>query len=245
MSDHWSFYLKQVEAKPASILLDLGIAQSVPLAGYTHLGEIRLEMLSPRPDGLSSNEEFQALADLEDAVMPMILSATSAIHVGRMTTGGNRNFYFYTGDPDAFGHAAAAAMGAHPNYRYEIATTLDMGWLAYTRLLYPSEDDRQHIENRDLIATLEDKGDRVDIPREIDHHIKFADPITRRGFVEHTRKMGFRVLQEDFDLVGRFRLTIGRQDRPVDMVDIAFKLYKDAKNFGGDYDGWGCIMVTE
>ena len=66
MSDNWDFYRLRVDGDAASIFLDMGIAQTAPIEGYDLRAYIRVHMLNPREDGLSSQAEFEALIALED-----------------------------------------------------------------------------------------------------------------------------------------------------------------------------------
>jgi hypothetical protein len=61
MSNDWDFYSCRVDDKPASIFVDLGIRRDVPLSGRPYMAFVRLFMRAPRPDGLSSQEEFEDL----------------------------------------------------------------------------------------------------------------------------------------------------------------------------------------
>ena len=58
MSDEWDHYLCRVDGEAASIFLDMGIGKSAPIPGFNETAYLRLWMNNPRPDGLSSQEEF-------------------------------------------------------------------------------------------------------------------------------------------------------------------------------------------
>jgi len=110
LSEEWEFYPLLVDDSPASIFFDLGIRSEAPLAGYSWLGYLRVRMRQPRPDGLSSSEEFDALAALEDDVCESVTASEVTIYVGRNTSDGNRDFYFYTRNKSFFEKTASAAM---------------------------------------------------------------------------------------------------------------------------------------
>src|SRR6476661_3579576 len=96
MSDEWDFYFCNVDDKPASIFCDLGIRKEVPLSEVEELTWLRLQMRQPRPDGLSSQEEFERLCEIDDALQAAASDTTPPIHyVGRNTCGGCRDYYFY------------------------------------------------------------------------------------------------------------------------------------------------------
>ena len=54
-------------------------------------------MNNPRPDGLSSQEEFDQLCEIGDAIDAVIDGSNgNHFYVGRNTSSGNRDVYFYT-----------------------------------------------------------------------------------------------------------------------------------------------------
>jgi Family of unknown function (DUF695) len=56
-------------------------------------------MNAPRPDGLSSNEEFQILNTIEDALTERLEKDCDACLAGRITGDGRREFYYYGRTP--------------------------------------------------------------------------------------------------------------------------------------------------
>lgn len=102
MSDEWDFYPLRVDDQPASIFVNLSLAKMAPISGKPHMSYISIRMRQPREDGLSSQEEFQALGDLEDLIVEAATENADPIYVGRDTTGGDRDFFFYTSDPVRF-----------------------------------------------------------------------------------------------------------------------------------------------
>jgi len=62
----------------------------------TVVGIVLAVMKMPRPDGLSSSEESTALFNFEDALKTALCSGDpAAVFVGRMTSAGEREFFFY------------------------------------------------------------------------------------------------------------------------------------------------------
>ena len=243
MSDNWDFYASRVDDEPASIFLDMGIAQDPPRWIYDHMAYLRVEMLRPRDDGLSSQEEFDDLIALEDAVVADITASGATIYVGRNTSHGNRDLYFYTRDPAAFEAAAKAAMSVFPAYSSDSGTRADPDWHSYFGFLYPSPADRQRMSNRSVLSALADHGDRSDLPREIDHLAIFASHQAREDFAALVSGRGF-TLTDRSDDDGEFRLHFIRSERPDQIDDTTVELVVAAHEQGGAYDGWGCEIET-
>ena len=148
MSDDWDFYSLRVDSQPASIFVDLGMSKEAPIRSHSTMGYLRVLMRLPREDGLSSREEFDDLIALEDRVTAKVIQDGTAVFVGRNTSSGNRDFYFYVADPTKFEKAAKAAMREFPAYKYETDARADQEWRTYFDFLYPSEIDYQRIMNR-------------------------------------------------------------------------------------------------
>ena len=244
MSDEWDFYRLRVDDEPASIFLDMGLARSAPLEGMDQAGYLRVRMLRPRDDGLSSQDEYDDLIALEEVVVAKTCGASPTVYVGRDTTQGNRDFFFYTSDADAFGRAVTSAMAMFGGYVFEIGLRPDPEWKVYFEFLYPSGASRQQMSDRRLLETLAKEGDRSDQPRQIDHCAYFPEPAGCGAFAEHARTLGFMIEAGSPRWVEQLmQLKFSRADRPDEMPDVTYDLYNEVSKYGGEYDGWGCEVV--
>ncbi|WP_339940241.1 DUF695 domain-containing protein, partial [Undibacterium luofuense] len=61
MQEQWDFYFCRVDDAPASIYLNLALAQTAPLEECAVMAWVSLEMRAPREDGFSSAEEYPVL----------------------------------------------------------------------------------------------------------------------------------------------------------------------------------------
>ena len=69
ITQNWNFYMCRVDDKPASIRLNLALYDIVPVEDYNHRISIFIKMNNPTENGLSSNEEYPILCDIEDEVI--------------------------------------------------------------------------------------------------------------------------------------------------------------------------------
>ena len=246
MSDDWDHYSLLVEDESASVFVDLGIASDVPISGYAYMGYLRIYMRSPRPDGLSSDEEFDALVDLEQRVEDGITANGAALYVGRNTSSGTRDFYFYARDGAQFEQAATAAMSLFPSYEFDAGSRADAEWDTYCGFLYPSARDLQRIKNRRVCEQLEKHGDDLSKPRNIDHFVYFDEKGAAEAFVGYLKESGFDVsgVRSPDDAIPQYTVEFGRQDRPADIEDVAVPLFEKVTELGGTYDGWGCEVTS-
>lgn len=243
MSDQWNFYRLRVDGEPASIFLDMGIAESAPISGYDRMAYIRVRMLHPRDDGLSSDDEFDDLVALEDAIVEKTTAEATAIYVGRNTSSGNRDLYFYTIDYKAFETASTSAMMPFPAYSFEIGARPDAEWKTYFEFLYPSPKSQQQIANRSVREALLSHGDHTNELRQIDHRVIFPNAADCDRFVNFILERGF-IINDRFADGGKFHLDFSKIDTPADIDDVTMLLFEAALEYGGDYDGWGCEVVN-
>ena len=242
MANEWDSYPLRVDDEPASIFLDLALARSAPRTSHPTMAYLRVRMRQPRPDGLSSQEEAQALFALEDALDQAFAEGGHAIYAGRNTSAGNRDFYFYTADGARFESAAERAMQGFPGYEFSIGTQPDPEWRVYFDFLYPTPDDHQRMLNRRVLHQLAQHGDDPEKPRPIDHMAVFGGAAVCAAFIEQVRGQGFAVtaghpLTRDD---GSFAVEFTRADRPAEIHGITLELVALIHSHQGDYDGWGC-----
>lgn len=247
MTDDWDFYFLRVDDKPASIYVDLGAYSSAPNPKMPHMAYVRLHMREPRDDGLSSQAEFDALITVEDALKAALVN-TETEYVGRCTTNSCRDFFFYVSTPQAWPARVSTCMRSFVDYRYEADTREEPDWSSYFSYLYPSDADRQTIENRRVCEALERNGDKLSEPREIDHWAYFNDEESLNAYVAEARQLGFevRAVSAPGGTHNKHCAQLWRSDIPAfnSIDDVTLPLFNLATKNGGEYDGWESIVVT-
>lgn len=245
MSDDWDFYLTIVDGNPASIFVDLAAVEDAPVAGMGQMVFLKVFMRSPRTDGLSSAEEFDALAALEDKVVQAAQDA-GLRYVGRQTTSGFRDLIFYAAS-GAAEQVLAEAVLAFPDYRFETGSRPDPDWDIYLDYLLPDDPTRQGMLNRRIYEQLDAHDDDTDTPREIDHWASFPSAYERSIFVDECKAKGFelRSLSGPDENSDQYWARIFRVDTPdgetFDVVTAT--LVELAAESGGKYDGWETPIV--
>lgn len=247
MSDEWNFYFCQVDDKPASIFVDLGIRDEAPIAALPHRACLSLILQHPRHDGLSSQEEFDALSAFEGAVKAH-LDTPESMYVGRNTSDGRRDFWFFVTQPATWEAHVAELMRAFADYGWETSTAEDPEWDAYLNFLYPNDEGLDFMSNRQVCDRLEAAGDPLTQVRDIDHWAFFPDAASRQAFIAQVEPLGFavrEVYEREADEDGApddepFVARVFRSDTPShrDIHDVTVPLLRAAREVGGRYDGW-------
>jgi regulator of RNase E activity RraB len=245
----WDFYLCNVNGVLSSIMVNLGANRHAPMADKAWLLWVRVQMQSPRTDGLSSDTEAPKLYEIEDALTGAF-SESGAELLGRITGGDHREFYFYSHNSGGLDVALDRIRHAFPGYLFECGTRHDPDWRQYRDVLYPSEVEMQRIQNRRLVDVLEKRGDDHCIPRPIDHAIYFRSPADRLHFAAAAVDAGFTVHSEsDHDTKGterRYFLNLVRTDPATleHINEVVLQLLELVRRYDADYDGWGCEVQT-
>lgn len=250
MSDAWDFYFLTVDHKPASIFVDLGIQEEVPFAGFDDFAWLRLYMRKPRPDGLSSDAEFDRLREIEVALTQATSASSIPVaYVGRNTTDGCRDYYCYSANGLHAERVLSEAMVPFPEYEFETGSRSDPEWAAYFEFLYPSKRSYQMILNGRVLNRLEELGDRHEVERTVSHWAYFSSPEDRARFLEAVVRDGFELVHQDDD-AGEAR-PFGIQVSRTHAVEfqtintIVLTLFDLAEECNGEYDGWESPVETE
>ena len=246
-SEHWEIYVTYVEDKPAVIMVDIGLAEHFPIADLNQLAWLWVHIASPDEEGFPSEEEDIKLNEVEDHVTEA-LHGSDARYVGRITTDGRREFYFYTKDPAGFQATVVTVMQTFPHYEIEIDEADDAEWQHYAEVLCPSPEDFQQINNNHLISRLEMAGDSLTVPRRVDHFANFKTEEDREAFVASASGHGYEaVSRPERDPESDFPYAVGllRVD-PVDpetIDNITYELFELARQHEGEYEGWSSPVV--
>ena len=251
LPQNWDFFMCRIEGAPASIRTNLALIEVAPLEGLTQRLQFYIKMQNPRPDGLSSNEEYPILCDIEDAIGEKA-EATGAVSAGVVKSEGFLELWFYTQNAEALAKTCEEALQAFQGYESGYNIAEDPEWEDYFDFLYPDEFSYQTMQNRKVLMQLEKNGDKMEVPREIDHFIYFKEAAQQQAFAKEAEAKGFKVRFNDDEFVedrkaeGKeypYMVEATREDSPLDIDDIVWDLLELASPFEGDYDGWGCANV--
>lgn len=244
----FDFYMTMIEDRPASIVLDLAAGPESPLDTHPILIVIRVPMKSPNAEGLRQESELEALGKLEDELTERLADAVDAIYVGRTVCDGDTTLYLYAPQRalDKL-EDLPALLGDPGDYEPDCSIDEDPDWNLYNELLAPGPYESQTIWNRRLLAVFEEKGDRLDVPREIDHFADFPTKEQAERAAAALRAKGFTT--DDLDPPENddepWTLQFHRSEplsggRPDEFVSEILDIILEEE---GSYDGWGASHV--
>ena len=242
---NWDFFFCRVEGKPASVRVNLALRDIAPVEGYKYRLNFLIKMQNPTPEGMSSNEEYPILCDIEDAISGKA-EQMGAISAGAVKSGGILELIYYTNLSEGLSEACIDELAAFEGYQYKNYFEEDPEWKDYFEFLFPDPYSYQSMQNRKVVMQLEENGDNIEAPREIDHWIYFDNEQSRAEYVQKVTEKGYKVVAEDFIEEGNshhFQLHIVREDCPHGIDRVVWELKELADNYDAYYDGWGCGIV--
>ena len=251
LPQNWDFFMCRIEGAPASIRTNLALIEVAPLERLSQRLQFYIKMQNPRPDGLSSNEEYPILCDIEDAIGEKA-GATGAVLAGVVRSEGFLELWFYTQNAEALAKTCEEALQTFEGYQSGYNIAEDPEWEDYFGFLYPDEFSYQMMQNRKVLMQLEKNGDKMEVPREIDHFFYFKEAAQQQAFAKEAEAKGFKVRFNDDEFVedrkaeGKeypYMVEATREDSPLAIDDIVWDLLELASPFEGNYDGWGCVNV--
>ena len=251
LPQNWDFFMCRIEGAPASIRTNLALIEVAPLEELTQRLQFCIKMQNPRPDGLSSNEEYPILCAIEDAIGEKA-EAAGAVLVSVIKSEGVLELWFYCDNAETLVDICQKTLGNFEGYLYQDFSVEDPEWEDYFGFLYPDEFSYQTMQNRKVLMQLEKNGDKMEVPREIDHFIYFKEAAQQQAFAKEAEAKGFKVRFNDDEFVedrkaeGKeypYMVEATREDSPLDINDIVWDLLELASPFEGNYDGWGCVNV--
>ena len=240
----WGHYFCNVNGKLSSIAVDTNLKRAQPDHKRQHLVWVWLYMNNPRPDGLSSSDEFESLADIEGSLTCHLEGSCNAVLAGRITGDGRREFYFYGSAPDDLRSLVTAALSQWPDYRFDCDSQPDPNWQQYFDVLFPNDEQFECMKNIEVLGALLKEGDQPSLVREVFHYVYFKSGEDRRRFMEWSAQNGFTVHERAragstwepnlmLACVARAHTT-----RPDDIDRHVLQVLRAAKGCGGEYDGW-------
>jgi uncharacterized protein (TIGR01619 family) len=244
MSEEWEFYFSSVNDKLASILVDVGINDSVPDDDRSWLLRVWVYFENADETGLPQAEESEQFGPIEEALTEAVQSSLDAVLAGRITTDGRREFFFYAPNFAGFEETIARCMSNYPNYEWDFTSEGDGDWDHYSGLLYPSPGDWQQIQNRQLIELLVQHGDSLEKKRIVSHWAYFPDDASRDQFIAAISEKGFEVTEQTSADELAQENPLGVSFERIDHVDwesinvVTLELFELAASLSGNYDGW-------
>jgi hypothetical protein len=144
---NWNFYQTNINDQISSVYLNLDAKEDCETDSFDTLVWLFIKLRIDREDGLSHDDEFDALCAYEDDIDKHVDESKTKF-VGRVTTQGMRQFYFYTSDLESFKAEIDCASAKNKEYLYQTGSKKDLGWVQNDNVIYPGKYGLDQISSR-------------------------------------------------------------------------------------------------
>ena len=249
MSDQWEFFPSTRGDHQAFIFFDSGIREEIDQLRQRLLVRYVLRFKAPTETGMPTNNEFAALASLEDELSARVVDL-GRVYVGRVTTEGTRRFVFYWDSDERTCEELANQLARKYGYEISFSMSPDAEKKVYWEELFPTESDWRVIKDIKVIEMLEGHGDDLLTEREIQHWVYFPTSAQRKAFLDWAAAAGYSAeeLPKNVGVDGstkEYGVRLSHVASPkLDSISAhTLELLEEAKAHGGDYDGWQTYVV--
>lgn len=104
------------------------------VSGYAHQVGIAVPLKTSETTGLPSPEEDAQLGEIEEILCGSLEQRAESLFVGVITTGGMREFVFYTRNPRSVQHLFETLRGRITSHELQLMIQPDMTWDVYAQL---------------------------------------------------------------------------------------------------------------
>jgi hypothetical protein len=129
----WSVGQGQHNGQVLIVRSNSGYRDFAPIASYDHQVGIAVPMRDPDANGLPSTKEDSELGDVEDALCGSLESDDSTLLVAVITTGGMREFVFYTRKPKEVETAFESLRKSITSHEIQLMIQPDKRWNTYSQ----------------------------------------------------------------------------------------------------------------
>lgn len=249
MSDNWNFYMDELDEHLASIVVDLDVSEEVNIKKYKWLFSVTIAIKKPTELGFPEEHEDELLGEWEYDLMER-LNDEEIIQVGRLTTNGTREFFYYAKKEKHSKIIDQHALAIFDKNGYKIELSgieEEEPWSFYYEFLYPNTYHFQHMSNRELVELLEKEKDQLEEPRKIEHWIEFETLDDLKAFEQDIQNENFKTeyVEPERNEDGSYSITISREDG-VDypIIDgVTDLIIEIAQKHNGEYDGWESPVI--
>jgi hypothetical protein len=239
-NQNWETYSYRSDNGPVIVGFHAG-ANTIDQSQYPFCARVLITIKAPNHNGGPSQEEAQALWDMEDRLVELLDAAKApCLLLGRLTHSGTRELVFQVAEYAPFRPPVGCWMQEHDDYETEVSE--HDGWSFFFDSVWPTEDSWALILDRRVVENLVKSGSDPAKP----HALEFVF----RGDQNGLQKMQTALTTKGYSLVefstAESRLVMARC-MPLDLGEIfgeSLSHREDCERLGIEYDGWGALVVS-
>lgn len=176
-------------------------------------------------------------------------TSLDAQFAGRVVKEGWVELYYYAPSAKRFENISTEVMTRHGGFAYERGSSKDTKWEMYLHNLYPDPYGLLSIQNRHTVQSLQEAGDDLNTPREVEHYLFFQTKTSLQRAISHLASHGYEVKEyvndEESDYAYGVVLVKTESINPEMVDEITTSLYESAMQEHGIYEGWSTVLAKD
>jgi hypothetical protein len=129
----WSVGRGERDGKPIFVRRNTSAASLARHPEYRFRVGVAVPLKAPKPDGLPTDQEMNELNAIEDHLCECLEQRQESLHVLAITTGGMREFVFYTRSPARVGPNLAELRSKVTTHELQSYVAEDPKWSVYAQ----------------------------------------------------------------------------------------------------------------
>lgn len=247
--DRWDCYMTTLdeEGSAASIFVKMGLGAWMPQSNRTQRLRVIIPIINVRDDGLiDDQDEVEQLWAIEEGLVEALEEASDALFVGRVTTGGIRDFVFYYPEDERPEFAVQKFFAHYPQYEADINLSEDSEWDFFRDILMPDEYESLAMSIDHRVRALDEAGDPLEEARPVKVLLAFETEESRQQFCEKLSDDVSHQLMDPDDEDPRFLIELAKviAATPPKLGDFCLNAYREAKDLGGEFEAWNCPALA-
>ncbi len=192
-----------------------------------------------------TRDGFEEFLETKGSLIIALESEGKVHYVGSRVVDGWNELYFYSSDSKELNSMSTAIL-KESGYTYESNVVKDKKWKLYETQLFPTELEQHNIQTAKIVFLLEEEGDELSIPRDVEHYVSFEVPTQKNRFINTLNIDGFslkdEISSEEFEngvaLVKNHAVTYE------EVTKVIAELFEFVKKEGGYYEGWSTALTN-
>lgn len=134
LSESWSVSQGNLDGRPIIIRLNRGVQEAHGHPELQHQIGVAIPLKAPDENGFPGPEESAKLAEIEDLLVERLEPDRMCLHVATISTGGMREFVFYSSDPETSRREIEMLSKTITSHELQHIVQADPDWRVYQRL---------------------------------------------------------------------------------------------------------------
>lgn len=246
----WDLYQRLIDDEVALANVDSGWTSQGPSAALPTCVVVMLHYPQDGEAGLPSPSTHKSMTQAADTLVAHLESELGARCVATVLGAGTYRAYFYAprigpGGDEPYRAAIAQTEGL-ATYAPQLRMEHDPQWKIVVEEAWPTATELRFNADMSVLMQLEEGGDDMTTPREIEHVAIFANSAAASGFSRWAGSHGYTLRgQPSRDANGQWLVEFAKVAPPdLDVISEQTAEITNAVDAqGGEYDGWGCRIV--